>query len=105
MVDDEGELRVSLGNARKVIHLTGGEKHHGEARGFRCRPDPVRGTIGQPCGLVLRDVDPKAQNAGLLSPCRKAARGRWVVGRKGAHDTETPRISYAVFCWIKKTIV
>ena len=94
-----GELGMALGNRSEQRRLTVGEKHDGNARFLGGGPEPVRGPVGEPAGLLACDVEPYADDAGLLFPTRKASRGLRIVQRNTAHDCEAPGI--APYCLLR----
>src|SRR5262249_48455004 len=97
MVDDEYELRVPLRGASELVRLTGGEKHDRNASLLSRRPEPVRGPVRKPCGLLASDIQPNTEHTRLFSPRRKAASRCRIVKRNAAHDREAAGISFHRF--------
>ena len=104
MVDDEYELRVALRDARELVRLTGGEKHDRNVGLLGCRPEPVRGPVSKPCGLLASDIQPNTEHTRLFSPCRKAASRCRIVERDAAHDGEAAGISFHRFLSIVEPV-
>jgi len=94
MVDDENEQRVPLRNAGELVRLTGGEKHDRNAGLLGRRPEPVRGPVRKPCGLLASYIQPNTEHTRLFSPRRKATSGCRIVERNAAHDGKTAGISF-----------
>src|SRR5262249_24328228 len=97
MVDDEYELRVPLRDASELVRLTGGEKHDRNASLLSRRPEPVRGPVRKPCGLLASDIQPNTEHTRLFSPRRKAASPCRIVKRNAAHDREAAGVSFHRF--------
>src|SRR5262249_61850789 len=97
MVDDEYELRVPLRDASELVRLTGGEKHDRNASLLSRRPEPVRGPVRKPCGLLASDIQPNTEHTRLFSPRRKAASRCRIVKRNAAHDREAAGLSFYRF--------
>jgi hypothetical protein len=65
MWSDEGELRMSLRDAREEVRLAGREEHDRQVRHLGRRPEPVRGAVGEPRGLFDGDVDANPEHTGI----------------------------------------
>ena len=91
-------MRVSRGcrsaMRRESGHVAGRKKHHGKTGLLGRRPEPVRGAVREPCGIVAREGHSYAEHARLLPPFRQQIGCFRIRQRNAPHDGEAIGIAF-----------